>query len=252
MTPFATGFGATAAGFGVPHILVGHWNTTGSLISETQVLTGVDIEISTDQMHLTHACLCCLGHIHKAQDLRRGVFYSGSLFAQNWGELEDKGFYIHEIGDEVVSRFVKTPSRKMIRMKDDFTSSDNDHRGGLSITECLIGGEAVSMPDISGAVVRFDLDVWQDEAGQVDKEALRKFYMEAGAIDVDIRVNRIPRENIRADAVLKAETLRDKLIAAAALRDEKVSESILQKADALENMDQEELVKMIGKGALHG
>ncbi len=238
MSAIFAGFGATAAGFPAPHILVGHWNTTGSLISETQVLTGVDIEISTDQMHLTHACLCCLGHIHKAQDLRRGVFYSGSLFANTWGELDDKGFYIHEIGDEVVSRFVKGPSRKMIRFSNDFTKN--------GVPDNLLELMAPTQ-DITGAHIRLDLSVYQDEAEKIDKQAIETAIMHTAA-SCDIRVTRIPRENIRADAVLKADSLRDKLIAAAALRDEKVSESILQKADALENMDPEELVKMIGKG----
>ncbi len=236
MSQIFAGFGATAAAFPVPHILVGHWNTTGSLISETQVLTGVDIEISTDQMHLTHACLCCLGHIHKAQDLRRGVFYSGSLYANSWGEMDDKGFYIHEIGNEAVSRFITTPSRKMVRYKFDYTDP-----AALKNSD----GDA---ENVAGSHIRIDATVWQDEVASMDFDAMKEGLLRWGAESVDIRINRIPRENVRADAVLKAETLRDKLVAAAELRDEKVSESVLQKADALEHMDAEKLIQEIGKG----
>lgn len=97
MSQIFAGFGATAAGFPVPHILAGHWNTTGSLISETQVLTGVDIEISPDMMALSNADLILLGHIHLKQQLKNNIFYSGSLFSNNWGECSDKGFFLHEI-----------------------------------------------------------------------------------------------------------------------------------------------------------
>ena len=99
MSQIFAGMGATAAEFGVPHILVGHWQTAGSLISETQVLTGVDVEISPDMMALSNADLILLGHIHLKQQIKKNIFYSGSLFANNWGEVNDHGFWIHEITD---------------------------------------------------------------------------------------------------------------------------------------------------------
>lgn len=97
MSVMLAGFAAQAEAYNCPHILVGHWNTTGSLISETQTLTGVDIEISKDQMALANADIVLLGHLHLAQEIKPNIFYSGSIYANNFGELEDKGFYIHEI-----------------------------------------------------------------------------------------------------------------------------------------------------------
>ena len=232
MSQIFAGMGATAAGFGVPHILVGHWQTAGSLISETQVLTGVDIEISPDMMMLANPTLCLLGHIHKAQQVKANIFYSGSLFANTWGEMDDKGFWIHEIGDEVVSRFLKTPSRKMVRISLDYLEK---------IAELTADAETVA-----GATVRVDVTIWQDLVETVNFEAMKKDLLRWGAESVDIRITRLPRENIRADAVLKAETLRDKLIAAAELRGETVSESILEKADALEHLDADKLIAGIG------
>ena len=132
------------------------------------------------------------------------------------------------------SRFISTPFRRTVRYKFDLTA-------GEKITIPFVG--------IAGATVRIDVTCWQDEAEQVSKEAITENLKRWGAESVDIRITRLPRENIRADAVLKADTLRDKLIAAAALRDEKVSESILEKSDALEHMDAEELVKTIGRNA---
>ncbi len=240
MSGIFAGFGATAQGFATPHILVGHWNTTGAYVSETQTLTGVDIEISTDQMRLSHACLIALGHIHKSQRVREGIFYAGSLFAQNWGEMEEKGFYIHEIGDEVESRFIATPSRKMIRFTNDFTKN--------GVPDNLLELMAPDH-DITGAHVRLDLSVYQDEAEKIDRQAIEVAIMHTAA-SIDIRITRIPRENVRADAVLKAETLCQKLEAAAALRDETVSLAILEKAAMLENMEAEKLIAWIGKGGV--
>lgn len=83
-----------------PHIGAGHWNITGSLISENQSLTGVDIELSRDQMALAECDLWCMGHIHFSQQIGENIFYSGSIFRLNWGELERKGFYFYEISED--------------------------------------------------------------------------------------------------------------------------------------------------------
>jgi exonuclease SbcD len=238
MSALFAGFGATASQLQAPHVLVGHWNVTGSLISETQTLTGIDIEISPDQMNLAGACVNMLGHIHKSQQIKDNVFYAGSLFPQNWGELDDKGFYIMDIeGRELKDfRFVKTPCRKLIRIQDDLTEKTKEDSAAFTA-------------DVSGASIRYDITVFQDEAGEIDKDVIRREFLYRGALDVDIRINRIPRENIRADAVLKAETLRDKIVAMAALREERISDSIQIKADRLENMEPDELVAMVGGAA---
>lgn len=95
-----SGLGAMAAEYQSPHILVGHWNTTGAFISPTQILTGRDIEVSRDQMMLANPDLVCLGHLHHAQRVGSDpIFYAGSTQANTWGELSPKGFYIHEIED---------------------------------------------------------------------------------------------------------------------------------------------------------
>lgn len=92
------------------------------------------------------------------------------------------------------------------------------------------------------------MTVWQDEAAKIDKDDLEQFFKLQGALDVDIRINRIPRVTVRSEAVLTAETFRDKLIAMAALRDEQVPASILKKADELEGMEAEKIIAGVGNG----
>ena len=97
MSAIFAGFGVQAAEYKCPHILVGHWQVSGCKTSTGQTLTGQDIEVSIDQMMLANPDLICLGHIHAEQKLSDRCFYSGSIYRTNWGELEPKGFYIHEI-----------------------------------------------------------------------------------------------------------------------------------------------------------
>jgi exonuclease SbcD len=223
MAGLFAGFGAQAAEFQrVPHLLIGHWNVSGSKLSTGQTLTGQDIDISIDAMGLTNAAAHLLGHIHLPQQLGDRTFYSGSPYPLTWGEMEEKGFYIHAFDcDELVkSEFIKTPCRKLVRFSTDFTNDDRTH--------------IMTAAEVSGAWVRYDITVWQDEAAQINRHDIEAFGKELGALGVDIRIIRKPRHTVRSEAVLKVETLRDKLVAMASLKDETVSESILSKADELE------------------
>jgi len=230
------GFGAQAAGFpGVPHILVGHFAMGGAFISETQQLNGLDIEISREQIGYANAELVMLGHIHLSQKIGDNIFYSGSIFRKDFGELEEKGFYIHEL-DEcclVSSRFVNTPTRKLMKISHDFTK-DNDW-GELMLKCCQAPGNTAL-----GAFVRVELKVYQGEAVKINKtEIIDALY---GATEIDIRIIRIPRENVRSAHILKLFTLREKIQEMASLKSETVPASILAKADFLENMPADQVM----------
>ena len=232
MNGLFAGFGAKAADFTrVPHLLIGHWNVSGSKLSTGQVLTGQEIDISIDQMNFTNASAHLLGHIHMPQQLGDRTFYSGSLYPLTWGEMEEKGFWVHEFDcdDLVKSEFIKTPCRKLIRIATDYTIEPPE-------------GDVIPVTDIQDAFVRADITVWQDEAGKINKEEFAKFYLDCGAKEADIRIIRIPRQTVRSESVLKVETLRDKLVAMAALNNETVPERILAKADELESTPAEDII----------
>ncbi|MCE5211877.1 MAG: metallophosphoesterase [Deltaproteobacteria bacterium] len=97
MNGLFAGFGAAAAECSCPHLLIYHGSISGARLSNSQTLTGMDIEVSTDQLGLSNADLFLCGHIHLPQELRGNVFYSGSIYPNNFGENHDHGFYIHEI-----------------------------------------------------------------------------------------------------------------------------------------------------------
>jgi hypothetical protein len=82
--------------------------------------------------------------------------------------------------------------------------------------------------------------VYQDEAVTLDLDALKEKHP-----GIDLQVQRVPRETVRAESILKVKKLRDKVQAMADMRGEEVSESILEKADILETTPTEELIKLV-------
>ena len=234
MSGLFAGFGAKAADLDCPHILVGHFTESGAMLSNGQVRTGVDIEVSLEQIKLARPDLICLGHIHLPQGN-----YSGSIYANNVGENHKHGFFIHELDNLINftwnSRFIETPAKKLLRIQEDFTGED-----GVAEMDAVL--YSYSQEDLANAYIRCDFTVWQDEVSlRIDKDKLTAFFLSAGALDVDIRIVRVPRQNVRSEAVLKADRLRDKIQKMAELKEEAVEESILVKAEYLESMPSDEL-----------
>ena len=95
--------------------------------------------------------------------------------------------------------------------------------------------------NVAGSHIRIDAKVWQDEVEKIDFEAMKGELLRWGAESVDIRIIRVPRENVRAASVLQAESLRDKVQRMAELRNEEIGWSVLLKAEVLENKPADEL-----------
>ncbi len=242
MSGLFAGFGAQAAAYpGVPHILVGHWNVNGCRLAGGQIRTGMDIEVSVDQMNMGGFTLGCLGHIHKAQTLGEKYFYSGPIYSTKIDEEGPMGFWIHNVVPEdcpIASghKFIETPCKRTVRIQDDLTVKSSDPSNAFTA-------------NVSGVSVRYEISIYQDEAGEVDKEKLKSEFLSRGAVDVDIRINAVPRVNVRSESVLAAETLRDKLSMRAKLAGEEIDPIVLDMADVLEVTPTEDLLKMVMGGA---
>ena len=240
MSGLFAGFGAQAAQYpGVPHILVTHLNVNGCRLAGGQIRTGMDIEVSVDQMNMGGFDLGCLGHIHKAQTLGEKYFYSGPIYSTKIDEEGPMGFWIHDytgtLMDEWESRFIETPCKRTVRIQDDLTTKDAPSN--------LWGTE------VSGAHIRYEVSIFQDEIAEIDKATLTKELTDRGALSVDIRINAVPRVNVRAESVLAATTLREEIQEMAKLRGEEIDPDVLLKAELLENVPGEELMERIVGGA---
>lgn len=233
MTAMFAGFGAKAAEFSCPHILGGHLSIGGAFVSNSQQLIGVDIEVSTDQLSLANATVNALGHIHYGQKIGDRTFYSGSLYRVNSGEDEEKGFWIHELSATVLqdSTFIKTPSRRFFKIKQDFTDTQDDFK--VPFTPEIL-------EKVKGAIVKIEIRVYEDDVAKIDRDGLKQNMAEA--ISYSIKIDNVPRMNVRSEAILKMTRLRDKMVEQARLRGEEVPESILLKADKLESESGDDII----------
>jgi len=245
------GFAAQAAEYDCPQILVLHCTIRGAAISDTQVMTGRDIEIGKDQVEMSGCDICLCGHLHYPQRIHNSnIFYSGSIVSLNWGEIHDHGFYIHELeGKKLIeSRFIQTPSTKLIKLSEDLTGAgDLADTTGLPLMDILLSSKAFS--DVQDAKVKVELKVFQDEAKKINTEELKEAFLAKGAKEVDVQLVRIPREATRSQKILQLTSLRDKLIEMAALRNEIVPKSILLKADMLESEESDKIISEVTNAA---
>lgn len=249
ITPIFAGFGATASEYNCPHILVYHGTIAGATLANGQDMTGRDISISKDQLALGNFDLVTCGHIHLPQEIKPNIFYSGSLFAKNFGEDHDHGFYIHELAKNrptiepmfqkycLLSRFINTPSRKLIPAEIDLINNT----------------ETTNNPDqIKGADIKVTVKVYQDESAKVMKEVIEHNYLSAGASSVKIDIKYIPREVVRSERVTQLKSLADKLVEQAKIKDELLPEGIKEIAIDLETLSEEEIYAKVTEGYTYG
>jgi len=209
----------------IPTIFVGHGTIKGAQASTGQYLTGQDIEWSVDLLKDIGCDVYCLGHIHKNQSWGN-IFYSGSITRLNYGEEEEKGFYVHEIENgNLISNWYKTPAR-IIKTK--------RYKNSLPTNEDLL--------DIQqGDFVRLVYEVHEEDIHKIDEEALKKYVLDKGAAEIKIEKIIIPKFRLRAEGISKILNLEDKFKKWAEITNVKISEKLLEKINLLtyKNPDQE-------------
>jgi exonuclease SbcD len=208
---------------GVPTVLIGHGTVKGSRLSTGQRATDPDAEFGMGDLKLTKAALICLGHVHMPQQVHVNAFYSGSVTRANYGEMEDKGFYIHTIsGPNVTSRFIETPARTM---------------------KTIVPVEGI--PDVSlldgvnpGDYVKIVYSIRQEDASNVDDAALRRLAYEKGATEVKIDKTVLPITNTRSEGISRLKSLTEKLKRWGELNGQPITESLLAKLEMLQTLDE--------------
>ena len=216
-----------ARGAGIPTILVGHGTITGSQLSTGQTMAGRDLEYTTGDLRLARCDLNVLGHIHKAQSWGN-VFYSGSLTRLNYGEVEGKGFYLHEIsgdGGPVRSRFIETPARSMRTKRPE----------GLPTLETVADVQ-------DGELVRIVYEIAEEDVGKVDEQAIIDAALARGAVDVKIEKTVIPTVRVRAEGISREHTLLSKLQTWGDTTGKDITVSLAEKLALLEESEIETIV----------
>jgi len=122
------------------------------------------------------------------------------------------------------SIFIKTPARKMIQIKEDFTDKRFDPDFYNERMGKILGQK------LDGAKVRMTITVWQDEADTVVVSGFEEGFTFVGCEDFEMVVIRKPRETVRSEKVMDAVSLPDKLDAMGILRGEVIGSGVMQKA----------------------
>jgi exonuclease SbcD len=212
-------FGAQAAGGPRPHILVSHITVAGAETSTGQVLLGGDIQVSIADLALANADYVALGHIHKAQKLGENIYYAGSPFHLNFGELEPKGFNIVTFDDDGNLddvEFIQTPSRPRQVI-------DAEIIDGRVVLSTLPNPDADVRVRIYGPASQFTDDLSQ----QVEDQC---------AHCMSIKVEKIPsaENHVRSANIMTAKSLRDKVMEYGQVKAIDIPESALLKVDHIE------------------
>ena len=245
LTPIFAGFGFQAAQYDVPHIHVGHYCKRGASISENQTMVGKDIEIGMDQIELAKADIICLGHIHLAQE-----HYSGSLIRKNHGEDDLKGFYLYNTEYLKIDhgpRFIQTPADRLLRIREDFTKPDSGIDLGVGIHL-----NAYDAEELKGSILKVELTFWQDEGLEHTRESIEKFFEPCECQSINVQIIRKPRENIRSQEILKAESLSEKVQLLADQNKEEITPGVQAKCERLETMNQEGCIKALNDPVVIG
>lgn len=208
---------------GIPTIFVGHGTVNGAIASTGQTMNGRDLEWTVGDLRLAKCFLYCLGHIHKAQAWGN-IFYCGSLTRLNYGEEEEKGFYIHNLNSlatryrsPVTSLFIPTPARKIKTKRVD----------GLP-TEDLLADV------VEGDCVRIVYEVDEEDLSKVNEDILKKVALERGAAEVKIEKTIVPKLRVRAEGISRVHSSEEKLRRWAELTGVEITPSLVEKLKNLE------------------
>lgn len=215
----------------IPCLFVYHGTVAGASISESQVMPPGGIQVGREDLAMIGADYYALGHIHMGQQIGdTPMYYCGSAFPVDWGEIEQKLFNLVKIGEEktdpdllcVGTEFIlyPHPPRKKIVLEKPWN---------------------IPASEVEGFEVWVQLRATKEELREVDPGILRKDLEQWGtAPGSKVEVSIIPTETIRSEQITEASRLREKVKIYAELSGESVPDSILEKANGIEERSRSE------------
>jgi exonuclease SbcD len=220
-----TGFGAVSMEAKCPVIFVGHCNVSGAILSSGQTLLGQDIMVSKHDLELARADYYALGHIHKAQSFGDRIWYSGSTYHCNFGEVEKKSFNLLNFSEKTIPareflKFGGTQVPDKVVRTCSVDQIDIPSRP-LSLHECeyVDGGLGPALSDVNGACtpcdwtdaeLRIRVHLTKEQSRIVTDEDAKGMY--PGAFSYQIERIITPEERIRSSEIVKAKTLPEKVL----------------------------------------
>ncbi|WP_158408558.1 exonuclease subunit SbcD [Desulfosporosinus fructosivorans] len=192
----------------IPSVLMAHYTVVGCELDNGQhVFTQSEVVLPKEALAGSAFDIVALGHIHREQQVEcagKPVFYSGPPNGITFNEEgQDKGFYMHEIGEHPAyppdykssyktSEFIKTPSREFLTLKADFTES-TDLQADLKWKLAGISedGTLLAFPT-ANKIVRLEYECTEEQRPLLNHKEMEKLIMSGGAFHVsEVKAKRI-------------------------------------------------------------
>ena len=168
----------------LPTILLGHFTVEGCQFGSEHslLISSAEAAVSLEELTLPVWDYVALGHIHKHQDISKGmkgippIVYAGSIDRVDFGEEKDlKGFVMLEIIDKKVSwEFINVDARPFCTLE--------YYAKGADATDKVIS-KIDTHDDLDGAIVRVIISPSDTLTRlSLDEEKIRNFILDKGAL----------------------------------------------------------------------
>jgi DNA repair exonuclease SbcCD nuclease subunit len=205
-------------------IVLGHITVTGSETSTGQTILGGDVCLPVSTLAEVGADYVGLGHIHKPQEFEPNIYYAGSAFPVNWGEVEEKSFIYGEIGPgELEIERIPFPFPAMV----DVTAVADDG---------LLRLDAENLQACHGAEVRCRVLLKPAEKDLWDSEAVFIQFADNGVAPRSIKFEKVieSEARLRCEQISTARSYHDKLKAWGETTGTDITPSVLHKLEEVE------------------
>ncbi len=221
-----SGFAAISGEFPtVPCITMFHGNIQGARISNGQMIISQDIIVPVKTLMLAGSDYYALGHIHEWQRVADNMYYSGSIYHKDFGEISPKKFIIGEFeGKNLTLKHIQIDSIPL-----SLHEAWIDANGNI-IDKALDNQEGF---DFEGAYLRLRITCTKEQRLLVTEEKIKEKYK--GALQYKIEYIQIPQQVSRNEEIAKVKHLRDKIIIYGKAKNKEITERILQIADQVES-----------------
>lgn len=212
-----------------PLLLFGHLAVGGAVSSSGQPLIGRSLEVSLGDLADVGACVTCLGHIHKPQELASGITYAGSLSITDFGEEgEEKRIGLLDVtsGGVVSLTWIPVPCRR-------WHTVEASVEAGILVENCDAFCGQVNPPDFANANLRYRYTTTEADDHLFDHAEIRRRFAAAHSLKIVPQVERSAR--VRAADVAAARTAEEKLRAWGTATETEITPALVEKLHSLES-----------------
>ncbi len=169
------------SGYKEAGIFYGHFLLRGSKVGPAGYMIDTGVTASELVVRNKDCNLFLLGDVHKHQVIDKKIVYIGSPERENFGEFGEAKGFVWVKGSEW--KFVETPARNMVLIKEPFNSSETI--GYMS--------DAISSGDIVKVIVNID----KKDLKHFDESLLYEAYKDAYSLLVEYRINQEKVQRIK-------------------------------------------------------